>query len=131
MPENPSRRDGKQVALARGLAGAAGIALCDAPSPWKRGLLKDVHDFVLELRRHHASGVTRNGGRPEHAERAGTDLFRAVGDRDMEGIVAKLAVGRYPPEATTWVNVKNGAYRQVEGRAEFFDPAGAALHSNS
>jgi hypothetical protein len=27
----------------------------------------------------------------------------------MEGIVAKLAVGRYTPEATTWVNVKNGA----------------------
>jgi hypothetical protein len=35
------------VALAQGLAGAAGIALCGAPSPWKRGVLKGVHDFVL------------------------------------------------------------------------------------
>jgi hypothetical protein len=39
----------------------------------------------------------------------------------MEGVVAKLASGRYDPEATTWVKVKNRAYSQAEGRADFFD----------
>jgi ATP-dependent DNA ligase len=40
--------------------------------------------------------------------------------RDLEGIVAKLAAGRYEPAATTWVKIKNRAYSQAEGRADFF-----------
>ena len=51
----------------------------------------------------------------------GTDRFRAVCERDMEGIVAKLAAGQYTPEATTWVKIKNPAYSQAAGRADFFD----------
>jgi bifunctional non-homologous end joining protein LigD len=57
----------------------------------------------------------------DHVKRAGTDLFRAVCDRDMEGIVAKLANGPYTPEQTSWVKIKNRTYSQVEGRADFFD----------
>jgi hypothetical protein len=38
----------------------------------------------------------------------------------MEGIVAKLAAGRYEPKATTWVKIKNRAYSQAEGKADFF-----------
>jgi hypothetical protein len=37
----------------------------------------------------------------------GTDLFRVICDRDMEGVVAKQASARYTPEATTWVKIKN------------------------
>ena len=52
---------------------------------------------------------------------SGTDLFRVICDRDMEGIVAKQANARYTPEATTWVKIKNPAYSQAAGRADFFD----------
>jgi hypothetical protein len=43
---------------------------------------------------------------------SGTDLFRVICDRDMEGIVAKQANARYTPEATTWVKIKRGPSRQ-------------------
>jgi bifunctional non-homologous end joining protein LigD len=52
---------------------------------------------------------------------SGTDLFRAICELDMEGIVAKRAEGRYTPEATTWVKIKNAAYSQAAGRQELFD----------
>ena len=48
-------------------------------------------------------------------------LFEAVCANDLEGIVAKLAHALYTPEATTWVKIKNRAYSQAEGRADFFD----------
>ena len=34
--------------------------------------------------------------------------------------MAKLAAGRFEPAATTWVNIKNRAHSQAEGRADFF-----------
>jgi len=40
----------------------------------------------------------------------GTDLFRAICERDMEGVVAKQASARYTREATTWVKIKNRDY---------------------
>jgi len=49
------------------------------------------------------------------------ELFQAACKQDLEGIVAKLATGRYEPEATTWVKIKNRNYSQAEGRADFFD----------
>jgi hypothetical protein len=56
----------------------------------------------------------------DHVAATGTALFQAVCERDMEGIVAKLARGAYTPEETTWVKIRNPASSQV-GRAEFFD----------
>jgi bifunctional non-homologous end joining protein LigD len=50
----------------------------------------------------------------------GTDLFRVICDRDMEGIVAKQASAHYTPEATTWVKI-NRQYSQAIGREDFFD----------
>jgi ATP-dependent DNA ligase len=41
---------------------------------------------------------------------SGTELFREICARDMEGIVAKQARGLYTPEATTWVKIKNRTY---------------------
>jgi ATP-dependent DNA ligase len=38
---------------------------------------------------------------------SGTELFRAICDRDMEGVVAKQASAKYRPEATIWVKIKN------------------------
>ena len=57
----------------------------------------------------------------DHIAAAGVDLFDAVCASDMEGIVAKMAEGRYSPEETTWVKIKNPRYSQAEGRADFFD----------
>jgi len=56
----------------------------------------------------------------DHFEARGVDLFKAACDHDLEGIVAKLATGRYDPGATTWVKIKNRGYSQPEGRADFF-----------
>ena len=56
----------------------------------------------------------------DHIERRGVDLFEATCGRDMKGIVAKLADGRYEPQATTWVKIKNRTYSQAKGRADFF-----------
>jgi ATP-dependent DNA ligase len=56
-----------------------------------------------------------------HSVANGTDLFRVICERDMEGIVAKQASARYTPEATTWVKIKNREYSQAVGREDFFD----------
>jgi ATP-dependent DNA ligase len=48
-------------------------------------------------------------------------MFRVIFERDMEGVVAKQANGRYTPEATTWIKIKNRAYSQAVGREDFFD----------
>jgi len=50
----------------------------------------------------------------------GVDLFRAVCDLDMEGIVAKRLDGIYDPDATTWVKVLNREYTQRE-RHQLFE----------
>jgi ATP-dependent DNA ligase len=54
-----------------------------------------------------------------HVEHTGVDLFNVACEKDMEGIVAKLAHGVYRPAAITWVKIKNRSYSQAEGRAEF------------
>jgi hypothetical protein len=51
----------------------------------------------------------------------GTDLFRVICDRDMEGIAAKQASARSTPEATTWVKIKNREYSQAVGPEDLFD----------
>jgi ATP-dependent DNA ligase len=56
----------------------------------------------------------------DHIEGRGVDLFKATCGGDMEGIVVKLADGRYEPQVTTWVKIKNRTYSQAEGRADFF-----------
>ena len=56
----------------------------------------------------------------DHIAGRGVELFEATCGRDMEGIVAVLADGRYEPQATTWVKIKNRTYSQAEGRADFF-----------
>jgi bifunctional non-homologous end joining protein LigD len=57
----------------------------------------------------------------DHVAERGIALFQAACERDMEGIVAKLVGAAYTPDETTWVKIKNTAYSQAEGRAEFFE----------
>ena len=57
---------------------------------------------------------------------SGTDLFRLICERDMEGVVAKQASAKYTREGTTWVKIKNSDYSQAVGREDFFDRRRAA-----
>jgi bifunctional non-homologous end joining protein LigD len=57
----------------------------------------------------------------DHVEGRGVDLFQAVCEADMEGIVAKRASGLYTPDETSWVKIKNRSYSQMEGRWEWFE----------
>ncbi len=59
-------------------------------------------------------------------EGKGTELFKAVCEADLEGIVAKRRDGLYTPEETSWVKIKNRAYSQAVGRHELFEKRNAA-----
>jgi ATP-dependent DNA ligase len=52
---------------------------------------------------------------------SGTALFQEVCERNLEGIVAKLARAPYDPAWPSWVKIKNPAYSQMEGRWDFFE----------
>jgi ATP dependent DNA ligase-like protein len=59
----------------------------------------------------------------DHIENRGCDLFRVARERDLEGIVAKWAHGRYQTDGrrTSWVKIRNPAYSQLEGRHDLFE----------
>ena len=58
----------------------------------------------------------------DHIEERGIDLFRAACERDLEGIVAKWALGTYQSEGgTSWFKIKNPEYTQIAGRRELFE----------
>jgi bifunctional non-homologous end joining protein LigD len=90
---------------------------------WLNG--RDLQALALVKRKRLLRGVVPRQPSPvlyvDHVARRGAELFEAVCTRYMEGIVAKLANGLYTPESTTWVKIKNRAYSQAEGRADFFD----------
>ena len=56
-----------------------------------------------------------------HIEERGVDLFQAVCEQDLEGIVAKLKTAPYGTEPPSWVKIKNLDYSQAEGRYERFE----------
>lgn len=66
-----------------------------------------------------------------HVEACGVDLFRAVCERDLEGIVAKRLDGLYTPDASDWLKIKNPAYSQAEGRFELFEQRNGKSAANS
>jgi hypothetical protein len=59
----------------------------------------------------------------DHVEERGTDFFEVACAHDLEGIVAKLAGGRYHADGTStnWLKVKNPSYTQATGRHELSD----------
>jgi bifunctional non-homologous end joining protein LigD len=59
----------------------------------------------------------------DHVREQGTALFTAVCERDLEGVVAKLAKGRYHTDGvgTSWLKIRNPTYMAMEGRRELFE----------
>lgn len=51
----------------------------------------------------------------------GVDLHRTACEKDLEGIVAKLAHAHYGTEPSTWVKIKNPSYSQAIRRRERFE----------
>ena len=86
---------------------------------------RDLRDAPL-LRRKWALRriVPRRAGRLrylDHVAGRGVDLFRAVCEMDLEGIVSKRANGIYTSDPeTTWIKVKFRDYSQARHRWELF-----------
>jgi len=57
----------------------------------------------------------------DHLAGRGAGRYRAVCEKDFEGIVAKLAQAPYGTEPSTWVKIKNPNYSQAIGRRERFE----------
>jgi ATP-dependent DNA ligase len=57
----------------------------------------------------------------DHIESQGVDFFRAICERDCEGIVAKHKVAPYTSKPQSWFKVLNPDYTQKRGRRETFD----------
>jgi ATP-dependent DNA ligase len=62
----------------------------------------------------------------DHTRGSGIELYRLACQLDLEGIVAKRADSIYEdnPNVWNWIKIKNPAYSQKEGRADFFKRAG-------
>jgi bifunctional non-homologous end joining protein LigD len=83
---------------------------------------RDLRNLPLFERKRLLQGIVKPPALyVDHVEHRGADFFRAVCDQDLEGVVAKLANGRYTADETTWVKIKNPSYSQAEGRREFFE----------
>ena len=57
----------------------------------------------------------------DHVESIGTGFYKAVCDRDCEGIVGKHKNGPYGSKPLSWFKVINPTYSQHVGRREMFD----------
>jgi bifunctional non-homologous end joining protein LigD len=58
----------------------------------------------------------------DHIEARGRDFFEVACAHDLEGIVGKLASGRYHADGTStnWIKIKNPGYTQMTARHELF-----------
>jgi ATP-dependent DNA ligase len=57
----------------------------------------------------------------EHIQAKGVDLFRAICDKDLEGIVTKHRRAPYSARPQSWFKVLNPDFTQKRGRRELFD----------
>lgn len=55
----------------------------------------------------------------DHIDQYGSDFFRMICEKNLEGVVAKHRDGRYDSSAK-WIKIKNPNYTQAEGRHELF-----------
>ena len=89
---------------------------------WLRG--KDLRALPLMERKKHLKRLLPEAVGPLNVipwfERDGSELFQAVRQYDLEGIVAKRKADPYEVE-TRWLKIKNPTYSQAEGRRELFD----------
>ena len=58
----------------------------------------------------------------DHVVGRGVELYEAACGMDLEGVVGKVARGRYccGEGMTSWVKVRNAGYSQMRGRREQF-----------
>src|SRR5206468_11940480 len=90
---------------------------------------RDLRDLpLLERKRALRRILPRRGDAVryvDHVRGRGVDLFRAVCELDLEGIVAKPAASPYRVNGSqpVWVKIKNASYTRAEGRWERFEPA--------
>ena len=88
---------------------------------------EDLSDVpLLERKKRLRSIVRKNASRVlyvDHVVGLGKALFAEVCKRDLEGIVAKLAISPYKAvrRASPWIKIKNPNYTQKEGRGELFN----------
>ena len=59
----------------------------------------------------------------DHVEARRGDFFQVACAHDLEGIVGKLASGRYHADGTStnWIKIKNPDYTQMTARHELFE----------
>jgi bifunctional non-homologous end joining protein LigD len=110
----------------RGLvAGRGNLHYAAFDTLWVNG--KDLRRESLVRRKRALDGVvwatTTVVSKVFAVEERGRDLFRAAERLDLEGIVAKRKADPYVP-STVWLEVRNRAYTQMEGRGELFHPRG-------
>jgi bifunctional non-homologous end joining protein LigD len=91
---------------------------------WSNG--DDLRDMPLLARKSLLCGVVRKSDHvlvADHVVGRGVDLFRAVCERDCEGVVAKLAASPYrllDGKRSPWIKVRNAGYTQMSGRFDYF-----------
>jgi bifunctional non-homologous end joining protein LigD len=98
--------------------------LCAFDILWSNG--DDLRDMPLLARKSLLRGVIRESNHlfvADHVVGRGVDFFRAVCERDCEGIVAKLAASPYrllKGKRSPWIKVRNANYSQMDGRFDAF-----------
>jgi bifunctional non-homologous end joining protein LigD len=92
---------------------------------WLNG--RDLRDQPLLERKRRLRKIVRKRAKRmmyvDHITQNGKAMFAEVCKRDMEGIVAKPAIGLYRNVRgeTPWLKIKNPNYSQKEGRGEWFN----------
>jgi bifunctional non-homologous end joining protein LigD len=88
---------------------------------------RDVRNLPLVVRKRLLREIVPKQSRcillAKHVPKRGRELFAAVCEHDLEGIVAKSKDGPYSPAAVplSWLKVKNPEYSQARDRAELFE----------
>jgi bifunctional non-homologous end joining protein LigD len=90
---------------------------------WLNG--KDLRDQPLIKRKERLRKLIMRADNPallfaDHVDNFGTDFFRMVCEKNLEGIVAKHRASPYSKSAK-WIKIKNPNYTQSERRHELFN----------
>ena len=84
------------------------------------------HVCLCDWRRQDIGGLRPISSVPDRCtqtETCGRDFLQLACAHDLEGIVGKLASGRYHADGTStnWCKIKNPAYTQMTARHELFE----------
>jgi ATP-dependent DNA ligase len=87
---------------------------------------EDLRKLPLIERKQHLHALIKKSSLAEiiyaqHIETQGTEFFKEICARDLEGIVAKRKRGAYRDDGKDWLKIKNPKYSQAEGRHDLFN----------